>query len=488
MLALASLLLAAVQEPAWPGSLSEVVQLAAGPRRVEVTDRGGGAAVCRRMLNTAAGALPWVERAAGFPLPLTGPVRIQVFGDRSKTGGYAGNNNGREVNVWREISDRGLIHELAHYWFSKRFAFDSYQRERWITEGLAEYIAVEALRGAPHLGDAAFGHRENLAHWRSDRTGGDVLLRAGIPVYPLGDDERSAAEARDWYARAYSFFHLLSHHVGTETLREVHAELEAEYRPVTSADYLAVLGERASQVDALIAGWLTPGDFHPALDPRLLRDADGDGLTDAEERARGTSVSDPDTDGDGERDGVEAMLHGTDPCDAGSLPERRGYVIDGTVTEWVSSTPTARFRYDPVGDLENGAPRACDLGAVWLDADETYFYVAFRLAEDLGPGARFEVGIDADRDDVFDVVVTCDPDGTVRVGHLYQDWDSSDWHPAVLAPVGVRGRDIELAIPRAAMRVSGKVRLYAFSVHRPSPDSDWVYGDQLHGWIPFRLP
>ena len=478
----------APQQPAWPGALSRVVLLAEGPRVVEVNDRGGGAAVCQRLLNTAAGALPLVERVAGFPLPSRGPVRIQVFESTDPIGGYAGNHNGREVNVWREISDRGLIHELAHYWFSRRFVRDSYRSERWITEGLAEYVAVQALRGAPALGDAAWGHRENLAHWTSDKSGQRPLLRTGIPVFPLAQGERPAAEARDWYARAYSFFHLLSHHLGEDTLRAVHAELELSHRPVTSESYLSALGAHTPDVEALIAGWLHPGPFHGALHPDLLRDTDGDGLTDAEERTRGTSRHDRDTDGDGEHDGVETLLFRSDPCDPGSRPERLDYAIDGLLDEWNGESPSARYRYDPVGDLENRGPRACDLGAAWFDADEVYFYVVFRLAEELEQGARYEVGIDRDGDDVFDVVITCDPDLTVRVGHLYGDWEASDWHPVALAPAAVRGRNIELAVPRGAIGAQGKVRLYAFSVFRPGGTADWVYGDQLRGWIPFELP
>ena len=480
--------LAAPQEPAWPGEISRVVQLERGPRTVTVFDRGAGAAVCHRLLITATTALPLVEDAAGFPFPGTVQVEILVYADREETGGYAGNNNGREINVWGEISDRGLIHELSHYWFSRRFAKDAYQNERWITEGLAEALAVQALRGAPFLGDSAWGHLENMGHWTSERTGPDPLLKRGIPRYPLGTGERAAAGARDWYARAYAFFHLLTQRLGTERLQGLNAYLEEHQRPVSSAAFVAALRNVDEEADLLIRGWHTPGEFHPAMHPDLLADSDGDGLSDAEEQAHGTGLSQVDTDGDGEPDGVELIVLQTDPCDASHAPKRLPYVVDGKLGDWAAENPSASHRYDAADDLENGAPPACDLAAAWFDADETYFYVVFRLAKDPKPGARFEVGIDADGDDVFDIVVTCDPDLTVRIGHLYEKWDASDWHRTVVAPAVLVGRDLEFAVPRSCMRVAGDVRLYAFSVHQPEPEGDWVYGDQLPGWIPFQLP
>ncbi|WP_082282730.1 Ig-like domain-containing protein [Myxococcus hansupus] len=47
----------------------------------------------------------------------------------------------------------------------------------------------------------------------------------------------------------------------------------------------------------------------------VTADADGDGLTDAEEIALGTDPNNPDTDGDGLPDGIEVLVAGTDPLD-----------------------------------------------------------------------------------------------------------------------------------------------------------------------------
>ena len=55
-----------------------------------------------------------------------------------------------------------------------------------------------------------------------------------------------------------------------------------------------------------------------ALPLAALTDGDLDGLLDADERALGTGVLDPDSDDDGLADGAEVHVHGTDPLDADS--------------------------------------------------------------------------------------------------------------------------------------------------------------------------
>lgn len=70
-------------------------------------------------------------------------------------------------------------------------------------------------------------------------------------------------------------------------------------------------------------------DSGPRLDsgPPLPGDADGDGLPDVDEAARGTDPSNPDSDGDGVGDGVE-VLAGTNPSDASStIPPTDFYVV-----------------------------------------------------------------------------------------------------------------------------------------------------------------
>ena len=458
-----------------------------GPRAVEVQDLGGGPEACRRLLHIATAALPSLEEACGFPLPTTGPVRILVYPDRASTGGYAGINTGRHVRVCHDIPDRGLIHELAHYWFSRSFVDDGFGPERWLIEGLAEYAAVEVLRRSPSLGDAAAAHLENDELWTSTRSAeAEGLLARDVPGWPLDPGPEAVARARDWYARAYGFFHLLSHEVGGDTLRTLHGQLGRRRQAVSTAEYLGALAAQRPDLGPSLAGWFGPGGFHGAFRPGLLADSDGDGLSDAEERARGTARHGRDTDGDGELDGLEALLFDTDPCDPRSRPHRRPYTVDGRLGDWAKESPTARYRYDGHGDLENGAGPGCDVRAAWVDADEHYLYGAFRLAAEPRPDLRYQFGVDADQDGHFDVVLGVDGDGRVVVG---RPWGRSiTWDRALLAPAATSGRQVEFAVPRAALGLSGPVQLWAHSVHRPLDQGDWVFGDQVRGWIPMDLP
>lgn len=68
-------------------------------------------------------------------------------------------------------------------------------------------------------------------------------------------------------------------------------------------------------------------DVPPRDAPRGAVDSDDDGLSDDDERARGTSPTNPDTDGDGYEDGVE-VLAGTNPLsEASFIPPTDFYVV-----------------------------------------------------------------------------------------------------------------------------------------------------------------
>lgn len=68
-------------------------------------------------------------------------------------------------------------------------------------------------------------------------------------------------------------------------------------------------------------------DVPPYDAPRPPADDDNDGLSNDDERARGTDPSNPDTDGDGYEDGVETLA-GTDPTSSASfIPPEDFYVV-----------------------------------------------------------------------------------------------------------------------------------------------------------------
>jgi hypothetical protein len=98
-------------------------------------------------------------------------------------------------------------------------------------------------------------------------------------------------------------------------------------RPAGSAAALAVDNQITASFIADVAGLyvaqLIALDPYSESDPDTVRieageedtttDSDGDGLTDAEERALGTDPNNPDTDGDGLSDGDEVNRYGTNP-------------------------------------------------------------------------------------------------------------------------------------------------------------------------------
>lgn len=87
-------------------------------------------------------------------------------------------------------------------------------------------------------------------------------------------------------------------------------------------------------------------------------DADGDGLTDEEEVARGSDPARADTDGDGYSDGVEVQ-YSSDPKESSSIPD----IVEATVAIKVSfgTNKGHRYRLQSSSDLSS-----------WADAGEVF--------------------------------------------------------------------------------------------------------------------
>ncbi|WP_226010849.1 hypothetical protein [Halomicrobium salinisoli] len=99
-------------------------------------------------------------------------------------------------------------------------------------------------------------------------------------------------------------------------------------------------------------------------------DRDGDGLTDHEERVRGTDPTDPDTDGDGLPDGVEVACDGTFPG-ADPLHQDIFVEVDGTAGTNVSedTVDAVRETYADAPVENPDGERGIDLHLRFDDAD-----------------------------------------------------------------------------------------------------------------------
>jgi len=100
------------------------------------------------------------------------------------------------------VSENGtssLVHELVHV-FSRIRARD---RSDWITEGLAEYYAIELMRRAGGLSEERYQKiREDLIRWskpvdslRTDRSTGPVTARAVLLLQELDREIRQATKS-----------------------------------------------------------------------------------------------------------------------------------------------------------------------------------------------------------------------------------------------------------------------------------------------------
>jgi hypothetical protein len=156
-----------------------------------------------------------------------------------------------------------------------------------------------------------------------------------------------------------------------------------------------------------------------AGDP-LPVDADGDGLTDAEEAEIGTDPTNPDTDGDGLTDGDEVNLYGTDP----SYADGDG---DGLTDPGEVEAGTDAFNPDTDGDGSLDGAEVIYLGTDPLDP--TDFVPTGNAADSDGDGLtdeeELELGTDPYDQDTDDDGLL-DPVEVLYVGTDPTDPDSDD--------------------------------------------------------------
>jgi hypothetical protein len=117
---------------------------------------------------------------------------------------------------------------------------------------------------------------------------------------------------------------------------------------------VATNAEESSDTSPSVANTLT------VLDLKSTEDADGDGLSNADEVTRGTDPLKPDTDGDGFPDGLEVTL-GSNPLAAASVPtlptftEAVGPIFSIVNTTSPSQPPATSEAVGPTFSVQNQA-------------------------------------------------------------------------------------------------------------------------------------
>jgi hypothetical protein len=144
----------------------------------------------------------WPEAQAVFPRD---PAKLLVVaaGDPMWRGGLSGPNSLFMHAARPLVSENGtssLVHELVHVFSGIRDT----DRSDWITEGLAEYYAIELLRRAGGMTEGRYQQvRKSLAKWsrkvtslRTERSTGPVTARAVLLLQELDREIRQRSDKR----------------------------------------------------------------------------------------------------------------------------------------------------------------------------------------------------------------------------------------------------------------------------------------------------
>ncbi|WP_440991003.1 hypothetical protein [Haloarchaeobius baliensis] len=238
-------------------------------------------------------------------------VRLFVAPDPIRRGGIQAGPTDLWVHedMQAESADNVWVHEYLHT--RQRFAPNS--EMRWFTEASAEYYAAlltyregridfEAFHDAVSTDRDADSVLVNDIHWTSDYApyskGGRVLAGLDAQIRRGSGGNYSLADV----------FYLVNIHRGTVTyydLREYVVAAGGEEAGEWLDEYART--EAVPDVPRNASLYDSPTETD--------RDADGDGLTDSEEKRAGSNMFAVDTDGDGLNDNREVRTIGSDPND-----------------------------------------------------------------------------------------------------------------------------------------------------------------------------
>lgn len=200
--------------------LSEVVIGGATVELAAWPDDGEWAEEVERVLGEG---IPVLEDLTGFEWNTR--LRItQSFAPYIR--GYAGWFDGAsdEVEIGEELDAHVILHEVSHVWFD-----DALFGERWITEGLADTFAAQAV--------------ERLGRDRRDQPGVDRGDPVAVPLNLWTDptfDDRTVDRTEDYaYAAAWHVVDAITAEIGVDRIADVLA--------AASGDLIAYQGDTAPE-------------------------------------------------------------------------------------------------------------------------------------------------------------------------------------------------------------------------------------------------
>jgi tetratricopeptide (TPR) repeat protein len=251
---------AEVSRPDATSSIPIDLTLGGGPVSITLTHFQGEEAWAQHLQDLVTQSLPVIEDLYGFAY--SGPAVIEITErGRNLTLGYEGlascePQTSCQIGVSPLADDFTVLHELAHLWS------DIYA-ERWLVEGVAEFIAGEAAALLPS--DLVRGEPLSSVHsilnlplddW------GEVTSIVGA------DDDQLAREAAG-YDRSHRFLLALKSGLGLEVLQNTNAALHQNGSAADSALFMDTIEDVSGRnLDRLFAGWVFPESFAPTLEAR----------------------------------------------------------------------------------------------------------------------------------------------------------------------------------------------------------------------------
>lgn len=247
-------------------ALARVASLSETQVRLRASYFPGERAWASHVLDVASAGLSALERLFGFPYSAPETLRIVPSGEQELRG-YGGSFNcgakACTVRISPVVDDLVLLHELAHAW-------TLVYNERWLREGLAEFMArraAERIDVPLTIVDYALPAAPSV----------DLKLDAWTnPPLPVATEEQARRETAG-YDRSFRFVRLLARRFGMEALRHANASIYQELGGVPEAGESAdtrmffdhfdeATGEAA--IDALFLRWVFRQEDAPLVRER----------------------------------------------------------------------------------------------------------------------------------------------------------------------------------------------------------------------------